>query len=296
MVRKPVWPNLNTHFYSVVFDLFCIFRENAHEQQLIQAKILYQCPSRNILDFVYDGSHFSTGVIFLRVRHVKNRPLWHFFYTWDTFFYGQGSFLYDEKWPLGRFSTGVVIRRYTGLWLPVYSIYHQCIFIPWVLSLLGLISIAAGFQPACDFRYIALTINIFITQVLSLLGLISIAAGFQPACDFRYGSSYGFYDFIGGTVFVTRFILYVLFVVSIEEKWCFKFVPWLIAVRIAFFQTFSEFLSWLDFSGHLVPSHLGLAYVLLVKTNPFPEFVIIFPDYALLISIGTLSIFLVIIV
>ena len=106
--------NLNTHFYSVVFDLFCIFRENTYEQQLIQAKILYQCPSRNILDFVYGGSHFSTGVIFLRVRHVKNRPLWHFFYTWDTLFYGQGSFLYDEKWPLGRFSTGVVIRRYTG--------------------------------------------------------------------------------------------------------------------------------------------------------------------------------------
>ena len=67
--------NLNTHFYSVVFDLFCIFRENTHEQQLIQAKILYQCPSRNILDFVYGGSHFSTGVIFLRVIHVKNRPL-----------------------------------------------------------------------------------------------------------------------------------------------------------------------------------------------------------------------------
>ena len=67
--------NPNTHFYSVVFDLFCIFRENTHEQQLIQAKILYQCPSRHILDFVYGGSHFSTGVFFLRVRHVKNRPL-----------------------------------------------------------------------------------------------------------------------------------------------------------------------------------------------------------------------------
>ena len=104
--------NLNTHFYSVVFDLFCIFRENTHEQQLIQAKILYQCPSRNILDFVYGGSHFSTGVIFLRVRHVTNRPLWHFFYTWNTFFYGQGSFLNDEKWPLGRFSLGVVILCY----------------------------------------------------------------------------------------------------------------------------------------------------------------------------------------
>ena len=33
--------NLNIHFYSVVFDLFCIFRENTHEQQLIQAKISF---------------------------------------------------------------------------------------------------------------------------------------------------------------------------------------------------------------------------------------------------------------
>ena len=55
----------------------------------------------------FNGGHFST---------CQTRPLWHFFYTWDTFFYGQGSFLYHEKWPLGRFSTGVVIRRYTGLW------------------------------------------------------------------------------------------------------------------------------------------------------------------------------------
>ena len=26
----------------------------------------------------------------------------------------RGSFLFDEKRPLGRFSTGVIIRRYTG--------------------------------------------------------------------------------------------------------------------------------------------------------------------------------------
>ncbi|KAK3085695.1 hypothetical protein FSP39_007359 [Pinctada imbricata] len=64
--------------------------------------------------------------------------------------------------------------------------------------------------------------------VLSLCGLISIAAAFQPVCDFKYGSSYGFYDFIGSTVFVTRTILYILFVLSVEEKWCMKFVPWLI--------------------------------------------------------------------
>ena len=29
-------------------------------------------------------------------------------------------------------------------------------------------------------------------------------------------------------------------------------------------------------SGHLVPSHLGLPYALLVETNPFPELVVIF--------------------
>ena len=104
--------NLNTHFYSVVFDLFCIFRENTHEQQLIQAKILYQCPSRNILNFVYGGSHFSTGVIFLRVRHVKNRPLWHFFYTWDTFFLRPGVISLRRKMtPRSIFDGG----RYSSL-------------------------------------------------------------------------------------------------------------------------------------------------------------------------------------
>ena len=39
-----------------------------------------------------------------------------------------------------------------------------------------------------------------------------------------------------------------------------------------------------------VPS--GLAYVLLVETNPFSELVVIFPDYALRISLGTFSILL----
>ena len=45
-------------------------------------------------------------------------------------------------------------------------------------------------------------------------------------------------------------------------------------------------------SGHLVPSHLGLAYVLLIATNPFPELVVIFPDYSLQSSLGTFSILL----
>ena len=46
-------------------------------------------------------------------------------------------------------------------------------------------------------------------------------------------------------------------------------------------------------SRHLVPSNLGLAYVLLVETNPFLELVVISPDYALRISLGTFSILLI---
>ena len=40
------------------------------------------------------------------------------------------------------------------------------------------------------------------------------------------------------------------------------------------------------------PVPLGLAYVRLVETNPFSELVVIFPDYALRISLGTFSILL----
>ena len=43
------------------------------------------------------------------------------------------------------------------------------------------------------------------------------------------------------------------------------------------------------------PVPLGLAYVLLVETNPFSELVVIFPDYALRISLGTFSILIFII-
>ena len=39
-----------------------------------------------------------------------------------------------------------------------------------------------------------------------------------------------------------------------------------------------------------VPVPLGIAYVLLVETNSFSEFIVISPDYALRISLGTFSI------
>ena len=83
--------HLSNHACKFVLDLPCVFPDNTHVQQLIPAQILYQCPFRNILDFVYGGSQFSTGVIFLHVcvRHEENGPLWYFFYTWDTFSFGQ---------------------------------------------------------------------------------------------------------------------------------------------------------------------------------------------------------------
>ena len=43
-------------------------------------------------------------------------------------------------------------------------------------------------------------------------------------------------------------------------------------------------------SGDLVPSFLGLAYVLLVATNSFPELAVIYPDYAIRISLSNFSI------
>ena len=81
--------NLNTQFYSVVFDLFCIFRENTHEQQLIQAKIFFPMPLSKHFRFClwwesfFNGSHFSTCqtrkkstpvTFFLHMRHVFLRP------------------------------------------------------------------------------------------------------------------------------------------------------------------------------------------------------------------------------
>ena len=115
MVWQPLsqQPSLKkTCMQSYIGYLLHFFPENTHEQQLISAKILYQCPSRNILDFIYGGSQFSTGVIFLCVRHVINGPLWHFFYTWDIFFYGQGVISLRRKMTPRSFFDG---GRYSSL-------------------------------------------------------------------------------------------------------------------------------------------------------------------------------------
>ena len=61
-----------------------------------------------------------------------------------------------------------------------------------------------------------------------------------------------------------------------------------------FWEAFIEYLRrvWHADRGRLLlrtpgPVPLGLAYVLLVETNPFSELVVIFPDYAFRISLGT---------
>ena len=68
-----------------------------------------------------------------------------------------------------------------------------------------------------------------------------------------------------------------------------------------FWEVFIEHLrrSWHADRGRLLfrtpgPVFLGLAYILLIETNPFSKLVIIFQDFALRISFGTFSILLVI--
>lgn len=68
-------------------------------------------------------------------------------------------------------------------------------------------------------------------QILSFICLICTWAGSNLACDYTYGSSYGFFEFVAGSVFLTDVINYLIFALTIDEKWCMKFVPWLVWVR-----------------------------------------------------------------
>ena len=78
-----------------------------------------------------------------------------------------------------------------------------------------------------------------------------------------------------------------------DHPYCSDFVPNSTFYRIlrGFQRTFATGFAYAD-RGRLLlqtpgPVPLGLAYVLLVETNPFSELVVIFPDYALRISLGT---------
>lgn len=73
--------------------------------------------------------------------------------------------------------------------------------------------------------------NTFFFQILSFICLICTWAGANLNCDYTYGSSYGFFEFVAGSVFLTDVINYLIFALTIDEKWCMKFVPWLVWVR-----------------------------------------------------------------
>ena len=106
--------------FAFLSDAIHMARE--HKQNAIQ------CLNKKIVNFrmLKGGSQFSTGVIFLRVRHVKNGPLWHFFYTWDTFFYGQGVISLRRKmtprsiFDGGRYSSLFVV---TPAWMVRRGVY-----------------------------------------------------------------------------------------------------------------------------------------------------------------------------
>ena len=71
--------NLNTHFYSVVFDLFCIFGKIPTNNSSFKLKSFTNAP----LETFFNGGHFSTCqtrkkstpvTFFLHMRHVFLRP------------------------------------------------------------------------------------------------------------------------------------------------------------------------------------------------------------------------------
>eukprot|EP00105_Crassostrea_gigas_P025945 XP_011446704.2 PREDICTED: CKLF-like MARVEL transmembrane domain-containing protein 4 isoform X2 [Crassostrea gigas] len=81
-----------------------------------------------------------------------------------------------------------------------------------------------------NLNYVKSLLGIFEAAIiiLSLICLICAGVGANLACDYTYGSSYGFYESVAGTVFLTDVINYLIFALSIDEKWCMKFIPWLV--------------------------------------------------------------------
>ena len=107
------------HAFSCIRFILNFSREIPMNNSSFQLKSFTNAPLETflILLTLYGGSRSSMGVIFLRVRHVRNGPLWHFFYTWDTYFYGQGVIsLLPKMTPRSFFDGGggFVIRRNTG--------------------------------------------------------------------------------------------------------------------------------------------------------------------------------------
>ncbi|KAK3603412.1 hypothetical protein CHS0354_009391 [Potamilus streckersoni] len=54
--------------------------------------------------------------------------------------------------------------------------------------------------------------------ILSLLGLIIVAASYIKECDFLYGKTYSYFDFVSGSCFFTSGIWYLLNALGVLKK------------------------------------------------------------------------------
>ncbi|KAK3086065.1 hypothetical protein FSP39_012934 [Pinctada imbricata] len=64
--------------------------------------------------------------------------------------------------------------------------------------------------------------------------------GSYPYYCIGYHGIYQFYDWVSGSVFFSRLILYILFTVSIEDQHCPQIVPWL-HLRVIILGIFTVF-------------------------------------------------------
>ncbi|XP_078335354.1 uncharacterized protein LOC111132293 isoform X2 [Crassostrea virginica] len=83
-----------------------------------------------------------------------------------------------------------------------------------------------------DMAFVKSHLGVFeaVVIILSLVCCICSAPGSNIACDIAYGSNYAFYKFVVGSAFLTYLINYLIFAIKFDEKWCMKFVPWLVWV------------------------------------------------------------------
>ena len=73
--------------------------------------------------------------------------------------------------------------------------------------------------------------TLFPFQVLSFIGFMLMRASYPLLC-LQYEGCYSFFDTMSWSLFITRTLLFVLFVVSVKDKHCPKIIPWLLLVSI----------------------------------------------------------------
>ncbi|KAL5022126.1 hypothetical protein ScPMuIL_001281 [Solemya velum] len=69
-------------------------------------------------------------------------------------------------------------------------------------------------------------------MVVSLIGLIIVAATDQPGCVYLYGSTYSYYEFVTVTWMILCMVRYLMFCLTLYRRLCFNIVPWMIVELI----------------------------------------------------------------